>query len=79
MASGTITSITENGIFLNFQVTIGSAVYVAIISKIVFDALATNLDKQNYVIGVIANSRRISRLYENIYPTLIGNVITIPD
>lgn len=79
MATGTITSIQENGINIIFSVTINGAVYSAVISKVIFDALLTNLDKQNFIISVLTAARRGNRIYENIYATLIGNAIIIPD
>lgn len=79
MANGTVTSIKENGTYLIFQINIGNAVYVANVSKAVFDALATNADKQAYIISLISASRRVSRQYEDIYPALIGNILVIPD
>lgn len=79
MASGTITSIKENGLLLTFTVDVAGAMYKVITSKAIFDALVTNLDKQNYIIQVLTNIRRTSREYENIYPAVIGAVIIIPD
>jgi hypothetical protein len=79
MANGTLTAITENGVNLLFEVTINGVKYVAIVSKAVFDALPTNVDKQNYVVAIISNNRRTSRQYENIYPALIGSALVIPD
>lgn len=79
MANGTITAITENGVFLSVTVTISGAIYTAIVKKSEFDALPTTLDKQNYIINLLSSSRRNNRLYENIYATFIGNVLVIPD
>lgn len=79
MSAGTLTNITENGINLIFEVTIGTAKYLAVVSKIIFDALPTNLDKQNFIIGIIRDSRRVNRQFETIYPVLIGNILNIPD
>lgn len=79
MANGTVSSITENVTNLIFEVTIGGAKYSAIVPKNVFDALPANIDKQNYVISVIANNRRTNRQYEDIYPALIGAALVIPD
>jgi hypothetical protein len=79
MANGTITAITENTVNLSFSVTINGAVYTAVVSKAVFDALATNADKQNYVISVLSTVRRTARQYEAIYPALIGAAVVVPD
>lgn len=79
MATGAITSIKENGENLIFSVTINAAVYSVVVSKLIFDALPTNLAKQNFIINVLSTARRINRLYEDIYITLIGNAIVIPD
>ena len=79
MANGTVTSIKENGTSLVLQITIGGAVYVAIVDKATFNALATNADKQNYIIDLVSATRRVSRQYEDIYPALIGTVLVIPD
>jgi hypothetical protein len=79
MANATITSIVENGIGLSVSVNIGGATYSATVPKALFDALPTNADKQNYIISLLAGSRRNSRQYENVYPALIGAVIVIPD
>jgi proline racemase len=79
MANATITAITENVGNLSVSVAIGGATYTAIVPKASFDAMATTADKQNYIIAVLAASRRVNRLYENIYPALIGAVIVIPD
>lgn len=79
MASGTIKSIVENGLTLTFTVTVSGADYSAVVSKAVFDALVTNVEKQNYVIAIISGNRRSNRLYEIVYPTLIGATVTIVD
>ena len=79
MATGAITSIKENGDNLIFSVTINAAVYSVVVSKLIFDALPTNLAKQNFIINVLSTTRRVNRMYEDIYITLIGNAIVIPD
>ena len=79
MANGTVTNIFENTISISFEITIGGAKYLAVVPKVVFDAQITNLDKQNYIINVVANQRRTNRQYESSFPTLIGSSIVIPD
>lgn len=79
MANGTITSIIENGTHINVSVSIGGSIYTALVSKAVFDALPTALEKQNFIINILSLSRRTDRQYENIYTSFIGNVLVIPD
>ena len=79
MAIATVTRVIENTVTLVFEVNIGGALYSATIAKTVFDALLTNLDKQNYVISVLTLVRRTNRQFENIYPALVGSIITVPD
>ena len=79
MATATISKIVENSNTLMFEVNIGGALYNAIVLKTVFDALLTNLDKQNYVISILTLVRRTNRQFENTYPTLIGTTVIVPD
>jgi len=79
MANGTVTAIKENGIYLTVSVNIGGFVYIVSAPKTIFDALATTLEKQNYIISLLSNTRKSNRQYEDIYQTFIGNVLVIPD
>lgn len=79
MANGIIRGIVENGVQLTVSVEIAPALYVVSVSKAEFDALPTNVDKQNFIIGHLALMRRTSRQFETIFPALIGTNIVIPD
>jgi fibrillarin-like rRNA methylase len=79
MASGTLSAITENGTTLSVSVVINGATYTVVISRTVFDTYLTNAEKQAFVVAMLTTARRTNRQYENIYPALIGSVLTIPD
>ena len=79
MASGTVTRIVEDSQRLSVTVDIGGSLYVALVSKAIFDALLTTVDKQAYIVSVLSGTRRASRQFENVYATLIGTVVVVPD
>lgn len=79
MAIGTVTKITENGSHILVEATIGGAIYRATVSKVLFDAQPTPLDKQNLIISLLSSARRSGKTYEDTFATLVGAVITVPD